>query len=273
MATVQHIQGELFRTNQHLSKEQERSIAAEYAAGGQSSDIGRRRGLRQARVMGAVHRCGVPARDKYTCGRKRALNQRFFATIDSEATAWLLGFITADGGIHAATRQLSIGVSRKDREVLEMIRNLLCSDAPITDYETLRPKELRFYSRITFNSKKKKAAPVKADKAKKEKKWGVSFCGNLAMVSAFMGQRPCFNANGYSPTGEHLSSGLSGIGTSARGFCLALYRINGSPEPQEIACRRACRHYSTACASIPFLALSLNDKHDCFEDSAAADLS
>lgn len=63
---------------------------------------------------------------------KRLLNHDFFASVDSETKAWLLGFIATDGSVYGNALAISLG--RKDRPTLDRIRVILGSDASIWDY-------------------------------------------------------------------------------------------------------------------------------------------
>lgn len=62
--------------------------------------------------------------------RKYTLDEDFFKAIDSEEKAYILGFICADG--HIDYNRIKIGVSIKDKEILEKIRKALKSNANIS---------------------------------------------------------------------------------------------------------------------------------------------
>ena len=62
--------------------------------------------------------------------RKYTLDEDFFKVIDSEEKAYILGFICADG--HIDYNRIKIGVSIKDKEILEKIRKALKSNANIS---------------------------------------------------------------------------------------------------------------------------------------------
>jgi hypothetical protein len=200
-----------------------RAIVDDYESGLVSSKIATKYNCSEGAITRAIKEGGGIFRDKFSCGRKRELaNQDFFDCIDSEEKAWALGFFTADGYVHDATRQLVIGLQRRDRDALETFRRLLGSTANIVDYEAATGKGdvIRSYSKITFNSKRLTDAllalgvtrakslivepwsgpdgllrhywrgAVDGDgsifESKKEQKWSVSFCGNKMMVDGFM---------------------------------------------------------------------------------------
>lgn len=59
----------------------------------------------------------------------------FFKHQSSEM-AWLLGFLASDGTIGKNNNQIKIGLSIKDKEILEKIKKILNLDEPIKEYTT-----------------------------------------------------------------------------------------------------------------------------------------
>lgn len=55
----------------------------------------------------------------------------FFREIDTDAKAWLLGFIGADGNVNR--KRLAIRLHSKDREILERIRDIIAPHRPVRD--------------------------------------------------------------------------------------------------------------------------------------------
>jgi hypothetical protein len=67
------------------------------------------------------------------------LDERFFQTIDTEAKAYILGFIAADGSV--SRFGLTFGLHPRDTHILEIIRNALSHTGPITpDLKSPWPK-------------------------------------------------------------------------------------------------------------------------------------
>lgn len=70
--------------------------------------------------------------------RRYTLDEGFFADIDTEEKAWLLGFITTDGNITVRrspgrnSAALQIRLAAGDREILERISAILGSNRPLT---------------------------------------------------------------------------------------------------------------------------------------------
>lgn len=57
-----------------------------------------------------------------------------FFSIENRDMAWLMGFIAADGTIRKDSNEIKIGLARKDKEILEKIRNVLELETPVKDY-------------------------------------------------------------------------------------------------------------------------------------------
>lgn len=76
--------------------------------------------------------CSVDCQIK---SRAYRVNERFFNEIDTEAKAYLLGFIFADGSV-AQNRNL-VNISSGDKEVIEMAQELLETNMPIHKYKSI----------------------------------------------------------------------------------------------------------------------------------------
>ena len=60
-------------------------------------------------------------------------NENFFSEPNDKNSYWA-GFIAADGGIEKTSNRLRIGLSIKDRELLEVFAQQVEFTGPITDY-------------------------------------------------------------------------------------------------------------------------------------------
>ena len=69
--------------------------------------------------------------------KNRALykNKQYFDT-ESSNMAWILGFLAADGYVSDKRNEISIGLSKVDREILERIREEIEIENKIRDYQT-----------------------------------------------------------------------------------------------------------------------------------------
>jgi hypothetical protein len=63
--------------------------------------------------------------------RKYTMNRSFFHDIDTEAKAYWLGFIAADGNIDKNLTHLCISLSRRDQDHLQLLLNAMESNHPI----------------------------------------------------------------------------------------------------------------------------------------------
>ena len=65
--------------------------------------------------------------------RSRSLNTKFFAEIDTESKAYILGFLTADGSVHKNGKSVSIALHHQDEQILQDIRSAMDSTATMGD--------------------------------------------------------------------------------------------------------------------------------------------
>ncbi len=65
--------------------------------------------------------------------RRHALDETFFRDVDSQAKAYWLGLIFADGCIHGTS--LSLSLARRDKAILVAFRQAIHSEAPVVDYD------------------------------------------------------------------------------------------------------------------------------------------
>lgn len=85
--------------------------------------------------------------------RKYKLNDSFFENIDSEKKAYVLGFVYADGNNKTQGSGLMFTINAEDVEILEKIKDALCSDAKISIIESHGYCEGKC-AHIDFNSHK-----------------------------------------------------------------------------------------------------------------------
>lgn len=82
--------------------------------------------------------------------RKYRIDHDFFNKIDSEKKAYILGLIMTDGNIHKQHNSLRFDFQKRDRELCEIARNSLNSNAKIVEREIKRGGS---QVRVQFNSK------------------------------------------------------------------------------------------------------------------------
>lgn len=95
---------------------------------------------------------------KWRGKRTFEFNQNFFSKIESEAQAYFLGFICADGhnSLNKHTRCLQIELQKRDDYILQHFADLLNYKGKIrtTKHYTKKPKIKKEYSRLRIYSKK-----------------------------------------------------------------------------------------------------------------------
>lgn len=74
------------------------------------------------------------SRDKYPRGNKYSVNLDFFKEINTEAKAYILGFIAADGHVDGTKYSFVIALKDSDYELLEKIRDAMGSTHPIVQH-------------------------------------------------------------------------------------------------------------------------------------------
>lgn len=63
------------------------------------------------------------------------LNKGYFS-VQSHNMAWMLGFLAVDGTIRKGENEIKIGLSIKDKEILEKIKNEIGTDRKVKEYTT-----------------------------------------------------------------------------------------------------------------------------------------
>lgn len=68
--------------------------------------------------------------------RKKKVDDNYFSIIDTPTKAWLLGFLASDGTIRKDCNSIKIGLSLRDKEILEKIKQELKIEKNIFEYTT-----------------------------------------------------------------------------------------------------------------------------------------
>lgn len=120
----------------NFTDSEEEQIARIYSSGKSAKSIMRAYGLKHHEsIMGALRRQGIEQRPVPERNRLHKLNPYIFDSLDNEVSAYLHGFIYADGHV-SQDKTLIIALSPRDREHLEKIRILLETESAIK----FRPK-------------------------------------------------------------------------------------------------------------------------------------
>jgi hypothetical protein len=108
----------------------EHEIASAYALGQRAEDIAAAHGLDDGTVRRIVRRVGGRVKTKAEANRRHACDHHYFDAIDTEAKAYWLGFLMADGCV-SGTGYVKVGLAAKDRGQLEKLRAALQATYPI----------------------------------------------------------------------------------------------------------------------------------------------
>ena len=112
-------------------------LAAHMYRGGMSSDaIASVFNVNRSSVKKALAKLGVQMRPLAMACRSFSINEHFFDVIDTEAKAYWLGFLLADGNIgdsgrNRVARQLRCALQRRDEGHLVLLRSAMGSNHPI----------------------------------------------------------------------------------------------------------------------------------------------
>lgn len=108
-----------------------------YRSGLSISDVGRRVGSNPKTLRRIFVRHSVPLRSRqesWSLRRKHPFNESFFSTIDTEAKAYWLGFVSADGFVDDASRCLRVLLARRDKShLLLMAKDFGLSESCVLD--------------------------------------------------------------------------------------------------------------------------------------------
>lgn len=130
------------------------SIADEYVPGDNMYSLSDKYNIPVSTLQYRFKQLGIE-----TTKRKHKLNERYFDTIDTQNKAYILGFIMADGCVaktdktQLSTNRLIISISKKDRHILEFIKEELECDYEIFDFIPSGTYANNEMSRISINSK------------------------------------------------------------------------------------------------------------------------
>jgi intein-encoded DNA endonuclease-like protein len=154
----------------------QRRILELYKAGKYPQEIQRELNLRYHQpVYRALHKAGIYVEKPARAYRKYQLTIDFFAAIDSEAKAYFLGMIAADGCVEPLRTALQL--QRRDRDVLEKLVKAVKGTMPVKDIT----HEGRPHSRVRLNSVRMRADLIAL---------GVTPAKSLTMTSQMFKQVP-----------------------------------------------------------------------------------
>jgi len=128
------------------SNEDEQRVILDYQSGMTLIQIANKFGTSTIPIRKILKQNNIPFRTNSESHKKHHCNENFFETIDSEAKAYFLGFILADGSIGdygTAAKKLRITIHNQDREILVKLLQCLDSDHKINDKPSHCSLEIR----------------------------------------------------------------------------------------------------------------------------------
>lgn len=117
-------------TSRKTSPEQCYRMIDAYLAGAPLEEAAAVVGLSRQACKNALIASGIPLRSRQQAAalnRKHPFDERYFSLVDSEAKAYWLGFISADGSVNHENRSLSVLLGRIDRGHLARFCDALSS--------------------------------------------------------------------------------------------------------------------------------------------------
>jgi len=102
-----------------------------YESGLSTIEIGKKFNTTSANAYGIIKRRGVKMRSRSEANRKYVINEHFFDRIDSAEKSYFLGILFADGCNILSRFEVSIGLAKYDKEILEKLGSLIYTDRPL----------------------------------------------------------------------------------------------------------------------------------------------
>lgn len=117
----------------YFTDEQKRCILKEYKKCGSTIKVGKKFGVNKKTINSCLKEQGITFEHKVP--PKRSVNHNFFETIDTEAKAYLLGLLFADGCNYIKARRIQLSLQERDKELVFLMRSLLESNHKICYYK------------------------------------------------------------------------------------------------------------------------------------------
>jgi DNA invertase Pin-like site-specific DNA recombinase len=118
------------------SEGEEAEICRRYVKGESTPILAREFGVTDGAILGVLERYGIPRRSGSEALRRYSCDHSFFDEIDTEAKAYWLGFIAADGCV-TDKNVLGISLSSRDHDHLFRFRADIRADHPVSTYMTV----------------------------------------------------------------------------------------------------------------------------------------
>ncbi len=120
-----------------ISKEIQNSICEEFSTT-KTKELAKKYNIGITSVYNIIKKYNIP-RPSIHKNRIYTLNESFFEEIDTEAKAYFLGFLYADGNVNPDNNTIKLAIQERDLYILERFNKEIESNRPIT--LTIRPEE------------------------------------------------------------------------------------------------------------------------------------
>jgi intein-encoded DNA endonuclease-like protein len=97
-------------------------------------ELGREYNCSHTLIIAVLLENGISLRTRGEAKRKHFPNEHFFDQIDNEIKAYILGFLYADGYNSERYNRVDLTLAKKDVEILEKIRDVLCPNYPLRNF-------------------------------------------------------------------------------------------------------------------------------------------
>jgi hypothetical protein len=129
------------RWKRMFSDEAEQEMCRIYGSGISAAEIARRNNVTPRTISLILQRWQAPLRSSSDRNRIYSLDVHAFDHITTEAQAYWLGFLFADGNVSGG-RIVRLYVAESDREILVKFRDFMKSTAPIRDFTVTTNKKV-----------------------------------------------------------------------------------------------------------------------------------
>jgi hypothetical protein len=138
-------------------------VERRYAAGDCAATVARDLGINQSSVFNILRQRGVRVRGLEETTRNPRHVHDLFREIDTDAKAWLLGLLSADGCVSRRGNTISLTLKAIDADAVEKARAIACPSALVARKAArdTRSRKMIAYARLSWNS-----AQVKSDLAR-----------------------------------------------------------------------------------------------------------
>lgn len=133
----------------HISPDQEAEIVATYNAGATIRQLGEVWGYSDGGIFKILTRGGASLRHN----KRYTVDDRYFASIDSDTKAYILGLLTADGCVNGPPYDtVSLQLQRRDEALVEAVRVALGYTGAVRQYKCHKDGKTFHQSVITVSS-------------------------------------------------------------------------------------------------------------------------